>query len=81
MSANAKVYLRQTASKSGLVVCVDNTIWFTVRTAYILIEAVADVGSLLSSMIVKVFLSACNAFIYPAVELTNFFTNLGDVSA
>ena len=74
-----EMYLRHTAAQHHLVVGVYFAVGFTVRSAYVLIEAVANPGTLLSSVVVQVFLRAGNTLICPAIELTYFLAYIGDV--
>ena len=73
--------LRHTAAQHHLVVGVYFTVGFTVRSAYVLIEAVANLGALLSGMVVQIFLCAGNTVINPAVELTYFLAYIGNVGS
>ena len=71
--------LRHTAAQHHLVVGVYFTVGFTVRSAYVFIEAVANLGTLLSGVVIQVFLRAGNTLISPAVELTYFLAYIGNI--
>ena len=80
MSTQTEVHLGQTTAKHSLVVSVNHTVRLAVRTADILIETVTNVGTLLSSMVVKVGLCTGDALINPTIELTYFLTYVCSVS-
>ena len=81
VSAKSEVHLWQTAAENCLVISVDNAVRLAVRTGDVLVEAVADVGTLLCGVIVKVALCACDSLVNPTVELTDLLTYVCGISA
>ena len=79
VSTQTEVNLWQTAAEHSLVVTVHDAV-----AIQILIEAVTYVGTILSShsvVCIKLFLGTGNAFIDPAVELTNLLTKESSISS
>ena len=76
-----EIDLRHTAAQYYLVIGIYLSVRLSVGTAYVLIEAVTNLGAFLCGMVVQVSLCAGDAIINPSVEFADLFTYVGDVGA
>src|SRR5574344_839041 len=81
VGTKSEIYFWKSTSENHLVISIDFAIRRSFWSAYILVEAVADVGALLCGMVVKISLCACDAFINPTIEFANFLTYISGISS